>query len=146
MSDKKETTLSKEVQEAIALSTAMVAEALKDRVDANKPHVKGRPTFDETRCGECGQYKVGCKGKHAQVVVWPSNPHFARFFQGYRLNGVTYISNGPSHAITVPAEAEIGYAVAKWTENEEVTSQGRVAPDHNSGTVNNFVPATAGWR
>lgn len=137
--------LTKEVQEAIALSTAMVAEALKGQ----QGQIPGRPTRGVPdlgpRCGECGQYEVACKKQHRQAVVWPSNPHFVKFFQGVRINGVTYMSNGPQHRITVPAEADIEYAVAQWTDNEQEISQGRVA-EHFSGTVQKFNPAVKAWR
>ena len=135
--------MSQDVKDAIALSTAMVAEALKTRGNG-APQARGAPD-PGPRCNDCGQYEVCCKGQHRQVVVWPSNPHFARFFQGVRINGVTYLSNGPAHAITVPADSNIEYMTEMWTRNEQDLSQGRVA-EHNSGTVQQFNPATQGWR
>lgn len=139
----KKEAMSQDVKDAIALASAMVAETLKGQVPTGVPG-KAKP-YEGPRCWECGQYEIACHGKHRQVVVWPSNPHFVKFFQGYRLNGVTYLSNGPAHAITVPAEANVEYAVEMWTRNEQELSQGRVA-EHNSGTVNKFTPAVQGWR
>lgn len=136
--------MSQDVKDAIALATAMVAETLKGHAGA-APTGRRAAINEGPRCSECGQYEVCCGKKHRKVVVWPSDPHFARFFQGYRLNGVTYLSNGPAHAITVPAEANIEYAVEMWTRNERETSQGRVA-EHNSGSVHQFNPAIQGWR
>lgn len=136
-------TLSQDVKDAIALASAMVAETLSKQGTA-KP--AARPRVDDIpRCPDCGQHETACKGKHRQAVVWPNDRHYEKFFQGVRINGVTYISNGANHRITVPAESDVEYMAHMWTENEKEIAQGRVA-EHSSNSVHKFVPATKGWR
>ena len=83
------------------------------------------------------------------MVVFPKDENYALWFQGVRINGVLYLSNGPGHAVTVPADAAIEATIANWENNERVLEHGRKR-QHNSGQfgpgVSNINPATQAWR
>lgn len=137
--------INKEVLEAITMGVALGMQQVQPQQAAAKPGTARR--FGPP-CPECKQPKMGCGKKHKQVVVYPRNPRHARFFQGVRLNGVRYISNGPGHAITVPADAPIEHLIQTFEKNEDEQTNGRVV-DHNSGVLGRKSAvnrATKAWR
>ena len=139
------TAVNKEVLDAITMGVALGMQQVGQQPIAAKPGTKRR--FGPP-CPECKAPKMGCKGKHKSVVVYPRNPRHARFFPGVRLNGVRYISNGPGHAIIVPADAPIEHLIQEFERNEDEQSQGRLA-EHNSGVLgkkSSTSRATRAWR
>jgi hypothetical protein len=85
-------------------------------------------------CSECQQQLKACKGEHAQMVVFPKNPRFARWFPGLQLNGINYRSNHAGHRITVPALNDFAYRLNQFEAEEEANTMGRVT-QHNSGFI-----------
>lgn len=137
--------ISKDVLEAITMGVALGMQQVQPQQAAARPSATRRYG---PPCPECKQPKMGCGGKHKQVVVFPRNVRHARFFQGFKLNGVRYISNGPGHAITVPASCDVEHALQKFERNEDEQAQGRIV-DHNSGTLgkkSSISRATQAWR
>lgn len=104
------------------------------------------------RCGVCKQNVKACNNEHVKVVVYPKKfPQFAKWFQGARINGVTYLSDGPQVSIDVPKEAvgSILSMVQNWEDNEAEIRVGR-KHTHNSGGLGEGAKgaksATVGWR
>jgi hypothetical protein len=95
-------------------------------------------SFGGGKCSECNQPSVkgryACKGKHVKMIVFPDDPEWGTFFQGVIVNGAVYLSDGPGHQISVPAENNIAYEVQKWVAMERQNAHGRKR-QHNSGTV-----------
>lgn len=104
-------------------------------------------------CHQCGQaLRTGCEGKHEEMVVYPTRyPEHGEFFQGARINGVTYLSNDENHKVLVPANAVGGIMqlVQGFENNEQETRIGRKAERH-SGVVGpsgaRTTPQMKGWR
>lgn len=155
-----EDAIAKAVREAVgkALSEAIPAVAtiaVESQRKANqvvgdgKAEAAIRAAAQRLQCPKCFQPVSACNGKHRRVVVYPTNQRFGRYFQGVFINGIRYLSNGPSHAIDVPLECDIEYMISAWEQNEYDTAQGRKA-EHNSGSLGaaggQFSPATEGWR
>lgn len=108
---------------------------------------RGAPNHGEV-CGVCRQYVKACEGKHVDLCVYPSRyPEFGEFFQGCRINGVTYLSNDESHTVPVPANAApyIQQMIEAFANNERETRIGR-KKIHNSGNLHAPNPAQVGWR
>ncbi len=148
MSDEKKSQ-AEQIADAVkqAISEALpAAAAIAAQVTANNQPKQAQTYVPPSRrgapkCEECKQYKEACKDQHAMMCVWPDDDEAAQWFTGVKLNGVRYMSNGPGHMITVPKKNNIGYILAKWTENERVQRRGRKV-SHNSGQIgggtNNF--------
>jgi hypothetical protein len=87
--------------------------------------------------------------EHRKVVVFPTAQRHGKWFQGVRINGELYLSNNRSHAILVPADANIEYLLQQWEDNEDAMLHGREA-QHNSGSIgqngSNFKEANSAWR
>lgn len=98
-------------------------------------------------CGECGQKKIACRGEHAQMVVFPSDPRKAKFFQGVIINGVKYDSVVPGRAILVPKANNILETIARWEVNEDETQNGKQlfleSGSVSMGGSHNWKPAPA---
>lgn len=86
------------------------------------------------KCGECRQKRKACKGQHRMAVIYPSNPRYAKSFDGLQLNGVVYRSNRRGHAIPVPADWDAEHMLAKWEFEEDQLRTGREG-FHNSGEI-----------
>lgn len=85
------------------------------------------------QCHVCQQLITACKDKHVKMVVFPTRyPEFARWWPGYKLNGVRYISHTPNHKIVVPeiAISAISQAILAYEENERTVKIGRKAQRH----------------
>lgn len=143
----------KDLEEMMAMTAATAAKVLgdamrppneEDRLKAIEAKIAG-----QQRCGECGQTRAGCGGKHREMVVWPSYMASERFFQGVKINGVTYRSQHAGHRIIVPADAAIEHAIGQWDKREQILQTGR-KKNHNSGSIgtagSNVRPANGtGW-
>lgn len=85
------------------------------------------------QCHICQQLVTACKEKHVKMVVYPTRyPEFARWWPGYKLNGVRYISHSPNQKILVPeiAVSAISQAILAYEENERTVKIGRTAQRH----------------
>lgn len=97
------------------------------------------------QCSECQQQVKACKRKHVQMVVYPRNPRFERWFHGLQTNGINYRSNGSGHAITVPADNDFPHRLSMFEAEEEANLMGRVF-QHNSGAIGPSAAAHGGFR
>lgn len=100
----------------------------------------------KARCPVCGQVQTGCESKHVEMVVYPvRRPEYADCFQGAFINGVKYLSDGPSSKILVPesAQSTIQVIIDNYEENEVQTRNGRSKQKNRPGPVQ---PAVDGWR
>lgn len=128
------------VKQLVDLLPTLVASAVGAAQRANAsalPAIPQRTNAAPIRCGDCGQQKSACEGKHVQMVVYPTRyPQHARFFPGAILNGIKYLSNDEGHQVTVPAiaEATIANLVSGYEENEQAMAVGRKA-ERRSGVV-----------
>lgn len=77
------------------------------------------------RCPECNQQVRACKREHRLAVIFPKMAVLEDLFPGIRLNGVTYISGGPDHRITIPKDSDLENQVAAWEERELINLRGR---------------------
>jgi enamine deaminase RidA (YjgF/YER057c/UK114 family) len=140
------TLTSSQLQEMIAKAAAAAAMAVQaERVPEHLIATKAPLRDLGPECEKCGQRIKVCKDQHVMMVVFPANRRLARYFQGLKLNGVTYHSGQPGRPIWVPATNDFAYQLQQFGENEENFLHGRSA-SHNSGTIgpsggNQFVPA-----
>ena len=146
-------TLTKEELENLITMSAMAsAQALGN---ALKPQARSEADIKASieaklQCRDCGQSRAACKGKHKQVVIYPRNEEFGRFFKGIRINGILYRSANGGQPVTVPKNSDVEHMLAAWERQENILITGRKA-SHNSGSIgkagsNGFIPATGGWR
>lgn len=117
---------------------------------AFKPVLDAEGKEQKNSAGETvTKYDVREDPNHVLMVVFPKNESYADWFQGIKLNGHTYLSNGPDHRIPVPKNNDIQSLLHAWEKNEDVTRNGRQKV-HNSGTfgpgATNINPAHAAWR
>ncbi len=95
-------------------------------------------SFGSGTCFACGQPaskgRYACKGKHKEMVCFPKDPYWGTYFQGVFANGAKYLSNGPGHTITVPAENDFEHQIEEWVNMERQNAQGKKA-SHNSGSI-----------
>ncbi len=95
-------------------------------------------SFGSGTCYACGQPaakgRYACKGKHAQMVCYPKDAYWGTYFQGVFANGAKYLSNGPGHAITVPADNNFEHQIEEWVNMERANAHGKRA-NHNSGSI-----------
>ena len=113
-----------------------------------KPQASTRGKDYGPRCGICGQYVSGCNNEHEEVIVYPERyPEFGKYFRGYGLNGVWYLSNNENHKIPVPKASvvHVQQSIAAFEKNERETMIGRDT-HHNSGSVHQPIQAQVGWR
>lgn len=129
---------------AKGISDGLVMAELSRQAATAKSAPPPKPDFN-VQCDKCGQKAMACKGRHAEMVVFPKDPDLQPWFKGCRINGTNYLSDHDSHFITVPSDAPIAHMVQQWEGNERQLRAGRKA-NHNSGTFGNFRPATSGWR
>jgi len=122
------------IQEALPVAAALAAKALQDA--QAKPAVITAPPMKgaQSRCSECGQFKIACKEKHRMAVVRPTDDEAQRWFTGVKINGVRYMSDHSSHYITVPEDCNIEYLVSAYERNEIIQRRGRKV-SHNSGSI-----------
>ena len=120
-----------------------VAEALKEALPATAAAIvhmqheinKPAPTNVDPnvtpwdRCQDCGQLKRACKLEHIKAVVYPTNPRWARHFQGVKVNEVVYRSDGPGRHVTIPKNSDVLTILNAWERNEEEQANGRVNMD-----------------
>lgn len=122
--------------EAKKTESQLMEDAMKGLSDEEKEEFKR--SFGAGTCPECQQPSVrgryACKGKHTKLVAFPDDEHWGRFFQGVFINGARYLSNGPGHEITVPADNNIKHEIQKWVEMERQNAQGR-KKSWNSGSI-----------
>lgn len=127
-------------------TSGLMEKAMVGMSDEEKAEFKA--SFGAGKCAECGQIAVKgrypCKGKHKQMVVYPEDAYWAKWFQGAMLNGVTYLSNGPGHMITVPAENDFQAQIQVWVDMERTNAQGK-RKSHNSGSINGQTGNTSGF-
>lgn len=166
-----------EFQSAIQATAKAVAEELAPVMMAvakgQQPQAQGPAPRRATgpTCSVCGQFQIACGGvpriegeitkakekaaneaNHELMVVYPTKyPEFGAWFQGRKINGVTYLSNNQGHKVWVPKDAvgDIQRAIESYEDNERETRMGRVR-EHNSGSINspNKVAdsGVGGWR
>lgn len=135
------------------LIPSAIAAAVQATKQSQAPVQAARPAnVAAPRCGDCGQEKTACGGKHVQMVVFPLRyPQHAEYFMGVQINGVKYLSNDENHKVTVPEEAagSIKSIVQAFEQNEQDMAVGRKAIRH-SGTVSPYgastSPAQQAWR
>lgn len=111
----------------------MVASVALAQKGVQAPSVQARPEM----CAECGQHRKACNGEHVQICVLPTRrPEYAQWYQGYKLNGVVYLSDRPGHLVTVPKSCaqDILSGVRLWEDTEARMRQGKVR-EHHSGSV-----------
>lgn len=103
-------------------------------------------------CIDCKQSVSACKGKHVEMVVYPTRyPEFWKYFKGVKINGVEYVSHTAGQRITVPAalESTITNAIVQFEDNERTMLIGR-NKQHSSGSIgrgsNGAVQAVSAWR
>lgn len=141
------------LEKALPMAAAVAAQAV-----ANAQQSQQQATamargaiLNGEKCPECRQLKIACRGKHRRVCALPSTQRHARWFQGYMVNGVRYLSSYPGHLITIPEDLPIEHAIQEYERNEDEMLHGREA-FHNSGTIgpngSSFNPATpnSSWR
>jgi hypothetical protein len=153
--------------------TSAVMQANVPRVAGNTSQVPGyRPPM--RRCYICGQDERACakadkrgvplkdeEGKliadHTMMVVYPQRfPEFGKWFRGAGVNGVWYLSNGPSHKVPVPTSAVASIkAMVEGFEQDERDSErrrsggndlGKMAEPGTGESTNVRAPAQQGWR
>lgn len=136
------------INKLIPAVVAAQAQVARQPTQAAAPAARKSPVI----CQDCRQQKTACEGKHIQMVVYPTKyPQHADYFMGVFLNGVRYLSNSPSHKVTVPeiAEATILGIVAGYEEEEQAKAVGREKMAH-SGRVSPFgnrtVQQNVAWR
>lgn len=112
-------------------------------VALTKPANKNEGTLGQ--CADCGQQLVACKGEHIEMVVFPSDQRFARWFHGICIGGVRYRSNGPGHRITVPKSNDIAHMVSLFEREESANAMGREYA-HNSGYIGHSAHHYGGMR
>jgi len=127
--DKLGATIKKVLEEVLPAIAAMQG-AQQAKMFPAKP----LPASAGGHCHQCKQYKVACKGKHRQAVVFPRNPNYANDFPGVKLNGRVYRSNSYGHQVTVPHDCNIEYMVAEWERNEDELKLGK-QKQHHSGRI-----------
>ena len=129
------------IKEALPMAAAMAAQA--SAAAQPKPVAgPGLPFLKQNKgkCSECGQFEAACKNEHRLACVFPDDEEIGTFFQGVKINGVRYMSNGPGHLITVPKDSNVEYMVSAWVSQEKVLRTGRKM-NRNSGSIggtNNF--------
>ena len=136
LDDKIAKAVGKAIEEALPVAVMAVSKVTNE---AKAPQVviqNGRPPPKEfgSRCHECGQYLIACKGEHEQLIVAPANPRRFKSFPGVTINGLTYLSPNLSTPVTVPKANDIRTAIRLWEEGEDDMQMGRVV-NHNSGTL-----------
>lgn len=72
---------------------------------------------------------------HVFREVWPSDPIAAEWFDGVKLNGVWYKSQGPGHKVWVPAKNDIDYRLSVYQVNEVEQRVGRKHTRNNGGRL-----------
>lgn len=139
-----------EVQDIAAIVAKTVEALLPALMVANKQQpvqYVSDTKLPRARCGVCGQVEAtGCRSKHVEMVVYPvRRPEYADCFQGAFINGVKYLSDGPSSKVLVPEEAAstIQVIIDNYEENEVQTRNGRSKQKNRPGPVQ---PAVDGWR
>jgi len=135
---------------AMQLASVQASRAAPSARDAQLAVLSGE------QCKTCRQLLSACKDKHVTMVVYPEKyPEYGEHFRGVGVNTVWYRSNGPGHAIPVPAQAaaEIARIVIEYEENERATRNGGRASSHDSGSVTNgnvvtrpIMPGVSTWR
>lgn len=147
--------LVKQIADALASSMvpALVAAQLAGQQAQAQAAYAAQPATPSTDvCHVCRQnLKSGCKGDHTEMVVYPSRyPEHARFFPGFIINGVSYLSDNESHTIPVPtvcvSAITNGIRIFEDGERRLEKSQSR---SNDSGHISNPKAVKAGeigWR
>lgn len=133
-------------------------------MQGNVPRVQGaaaqvpghRPPL--RRCYLCNQDERVCGAKeenHTKMVVGPKRyPEYGKWFQGARINGVCYRSDGPNHKILVPtvavgsilAQVE-GFEDDERASNRKRSGGGELGQLYEPGLGQSKVKASNdGWR
>lgn len=127
-------------------TSALMEKAMEGMTDEQKAEF--RASFGGGKCSGCGQIAVKgrypCKGKHTQMVVFPSDHDWGKWFQGCILGGVKYLSDGPGHMITVPAANDFQSWINEWVQMEKTNAHGKKR-SHNSGSINGQTGNTQGF-
>ena len=139
------------LETAIPAAAAGIAKAQNQAQQELQTSIRAsKPSGD--KCNICRQMlpagKTAETHPHRKMVVYPSNPRLAKWWQGIMLNGVYYSSNNSNHKITVPADVNFEYIIQEFEKNEEEQQQGRFA-NHDSGALGpGGTPnkAEKGWR
>lgn len=94
---------------------------------------KDLPTVLST-CSACRQPNMACKGKHRMARVLPYDDDQIPWFQGVKINGVTYLSPPDGREVVVPEKANVEYMVQAWSQNERELVRGKKRI-RNSGSI-----------
>lgn len=134
--EKMQTFVRDAIKEALPAVAAVAVQTAASQMPQPAQHVapQNLPRFRGAQCPECRQSASACKGKHAQMVVYPSNPNYATFFPGMFLNGVQYKSQHNGHRITVPADNNFAYALQQF-EAAELSLTTERKHNHHSGMI-----------
>ncbi len=139
--------ISKGITEGMAVVAAMMAKqqapapAAKTTVTAAAvvTDANGNILSRFTRCSDCGQIEAACKRDHRLAVIFPQDEESARFFDGIKMNGVRYRSNGPNHYVMVPKDSNMEYDVAAFERGEKRNRMGKnFKLGSGGGGSNNF--------
>ncbi len=146
-------TMSQEkLQEMMTMASMAAAQTIANHMKPPGPSEAqiAEQVATKQQCADCGQVRAACKGKHRKAIIYPKNEDRARFFQGVRINGITYQSQNAGQEVLVPEDSNVEYMVQQWERQEDVLITGRKA-NHNSGQIGaggtqGFTPAVGGWR
>ena len=100
------------------------------------------------KCHACGQKLHACKGKHVDMVVFPTRiPELAGAYPGVTINGVTYISANNQHIVTVPEALvdSIKAFTSGWEDGERVARLGVDKTVFNNSARNRAVAQQLGF-
>jgi hypothetical protein len=100
----------------------------------NAKSAKPLPASASGRCHICMQYRVACKNKHRETVLFPKNPNYGNDFPGMKLNGQVYRSDHSGHRIVVPFDSNMEFGVAEWERSEDELRMGKKR-QHHSGSI-----------